>query len=230
MPRNVWLKGRQLNAEIAGHLQLKKKPRKSFRLFGDLKTVRGNYIFQDRRFTISRGSVEFQGLAEPDPTLDIKAGTRIRSVTITVGITGSARAIELTLESEPAMDRADIISYLIFGRPTNELRTQQATGTETAALDFAGLVAARELNEILGDALQVDDIRIDPGETGGSAGSLSVGKYVTRNIFVTYRMPFSSQETGEVGVEYELNPNFSLETQLGDEKNSGIDLIWKNDF
>lgn len=230
VPRNVWLKGQQLNAEIKGDLQLKKKSRKPFRLFGSLKTVRGNYQFQGHRFTVSRGIVEFQGLAEPDPALDIKAETRIRTVKITVGITGSARTIELTLESEPAMDRADIISYLIFGRPTNELRTQQATGAETAALDFAGRVAARELNKILGDALQVDEFRIDPGQTGGSEGSLSVGKYVTRNIFVTYRLAFSAQESGEIGIEYELNPHFSIETQLGNEQTSGIDLIWKNDF
>ena len=230
VPRNVWLKGQQLNSEIAGDIQLKKKARGPFLLFGTLNTVRGSYQFQGHRFTISRGIVEFQGLKEPDPALDIKADTRIRSVKITVGITGSARKIELTLESEPAMDRADIISYLIFGRPTNELRTQQATSTETAALDFAGRVTARELNKILGDALQVDEIRIDPGETGGSAGSLSVGKYVTRNIFVTYRLAFSSQENGEVGIEYELNPNFSIETQLGNEKTSGVDLIWKKEF
>jgi len=230
VPRNVWLKGQQLNAEIAGDVQLKKKAGGPFLLFGTLNTVRGNYQFQGHRFTVSRGIVEFQGLEAPDPALDIKAETRIRSVKITVGITGTARTIELTLESEPAMDRADIISYLIFGRPTNELRSQQANSAETAALDFAGRVAARELNEILGDALQVDEIRIDPGQTGGSAGSLSVGKYVTRNIFVTYRLAFSSQESGEVDIEYELNPNFSIETQLGNEKTSGVDLIWKNDF
>ena len=174
--------------------------------------------------------MEFQGLEEPDPELDIRAETKIRDVTIIVRITGSARMIELSLESEPMMDQADIISYLVFGRPTNELRSEQATDAQAAALNFAGRAAARELTSILGDTLAVDESRIDPGEEDWRSGSLTLGKYVTRNIFMTYRMGFSTSSFGSVGIEYELNRNFSIEAEIGDEQTSGVDLIWKTDF
>ncbi|MGB5617748.1 MAG: translocation/assembly module TamB domain-containing protein [Desulfobacterales bacterium] len=230
IPRNVWLRGQGLNTEIAGSIRLKKEKQGLFLLTGSLNTVRGDYDFQGRRFKINRGVVEFQGLPEPDPGLDIKAETRINNVTIIVRITGSVRKIELSLESDPAMEQADIVSYLVFGRSTDELRSQQATSAQSAALSLAGNVAAKELNSILGDTFKVDSFSIAPGENDSSLGSLAVGKYVARNIFVTYRYEFSAQNFGEVEIEYELNKNFSIATQVGNELTSGIDLIWKLDF
>ena len=230
IPRNVWLKGQDLNAEIAGSFRLKKKKQGPFLLTGSLNTVRGDYEFQGRRFKITQGVVEFQGLPEPDPELDIQAETSINSVTIIVRITGSVRKIELSLESDPAMEQSDIVSYLVFGRPTDELRSQQATSAQSAALSLAGNMAAKELNSILGDTFKVDSFSIAPGENDWSSGSLAVGKYVARNIFVTYRYSFSGQSFGEVEIEYELNKNFSVAAQVGNELSSGLDLIWKLDF
>ena len=229
VPGNVWLRGQDMDIEIAGEMKMKKKPEGAFLLFGSLNTVRGNYQFQSRTFRITRGKVEFQGLKEPDPVLDIRAESRIRDVEIIVRITGSARMLELSLESEPMMDKADIVSYLVFGRPTNALRTEQATNAQVAALDMAGQVAARQLKKILGNTLAVDEIRFEPGEK--DSASFVFGKYVTRNIFVTYRTGnISSKNYGEVGVEYEINRHFSIETQFGNDLTSGIDLIWKTDF
>ncbi|MDP4856259.1 MAG: translocation/assembly module TamB domain-containing protein [Desulfobacterales bacterium] len=230
IPRNVWLRGQGVNAEIAGAIRLKKEKGAPFLLTGALNTVRGTYEFQGRRFNITRGVVEFQGLPEPDPGLDIQAEARISSVTIIVRITGSVRDIQLSLDSDPAMDQSDIVSYLVFGRPTNELRSQQATSAEAAALSLAGNLAAKELNTILGDTFKVDIFSINPGEDGWSSSSLTVGKYVTRNIFVTYNYEFSAQSFGEVGIEYQINRNFSIAAQVGNERTSGVDLIWKLDF
>jgi translocation and assembly module TamB len=209
---------------------LKKEKGAPILLTGALNTVRGTYEFQGRRFNITRGVVEFQGLPEPDPGLDIQAEARIGGVTIIVRITGSVRDIQLSLDSDPAMDQSDIVSYLVFGRPTNELRSQQATSAEAAALSLAGNLAAKELNTILGDTFKVDIFSINPGEDGLSSSSLTVGKYVTRNIFVTYNLEFSAQSFGEVEIEYQINRNFSIAAQVGNESSGGVDLIWKFDF
>jgi autotransporter translocation and assembly factor TamB len=136
----------------------------------------------------------------------------------------------LILESDPAMEQSDIISYLVFGRRTDDLRSQQATSAQSAALSLAGNLAASELNSILGDAFRLDSFSIDAGDNQLQSGSLALGKYVARNIFVTYRYEFSAQNFGEVEVEFELNKNFSIATQVGNERTSGVDLIWKMDF
>jgi autotransporter translocation and assembly factor TamB len=219
IPRNVWLRGQNLNAEIAGSIRLNKKKGEPFLLIGSLNTVRGDYEFQSRRFKITRGVVEFQGLPEPDPGLDIQAEARINGVTIIVRITGSVRKIELSLESDPAMEQSDIVSYLVFGRPTDELRSQQATSAESAALSLAGNMAAKELNSILGDTFKVDILQHRPGrkrlelELAGSQKICCPGTFSSPIIGIHFPVRVSVK----LEIEYELNKNFSVAAQVGNE-------------
>ena len=229
-PKNVWLKGQGVNAEIAGQVNLKKEPDKPFVLMGFLNTVRGTFDFQSKLFKITQGNVEFVGLEEPNPNLDIQAETSIAKVKIIVKITGTANQMILTLDSEPVMDRADIISYLVFGTPSGELNQQQSFNAQQAALNMTGRLAANELKDILGDAFKLDHLALESGSGDITGQSLAIGKYVTPEVFVLYRHRFKADEPDQLEVTYEINRNFSLETQLGDEKTSGIDFVWDFDF
>jgi translocation and assembly module TamB len=228
--KNVWLKGQGVNAEMAGQINLKKEPDKPFVLMGSLNTVRGTFDFQSRLFKITRGNADFIGLEEPNPNLDIQAETRIARVKIIIKITGTANQMTLALDSEPAMDRTDIISYLVFGRPASELNQQQNFNAEQAALNLTGRLAANELKNILGDVFRLDVLTLESGSGDITQGSLAIGKYVTPEVFVLYRHRFKVDEPDKVEVTYEINRNFSIETQLGDEKTSGIDFVWDFDF
>jgi translocation and assembly module TamB len=230
VPKNAWLKGQGLDAEIDGQVNVKKAPQKSFVLIGTLNTIRGNFGFQGKVFKFKKGSVSFLGLDEPDPSLDIQAVTRVRKINIVIQITGTARAIRLAFSSEPDMDQADILSYLAFGKPTSELKDQQAAGVEQAALGMIGQVAASELRDIFGGSSFVDTISIDSGGGDLSNGSVTVGKYVSPDVFVTYKQGLGDNVSSEVDVAYEINKNLSVETQLGDEKTTGIDFFWEFDF
>jgi len=230
VPKNVWLKGQGVNAEMAGQVNLKKDPDKPFILMGSLNTVRGTFDFQNKLFKISRGNVDFIGLEEPNPNLDIQAETRISKVNIIIKITGTAEQMTLDLDSEPTMDRTDIISYLVFGKPASDLNQQQNLNAEQAALNLTGQLAANELKKILGDAFRLDVLTLESGSGDITQGSLALGKYVTPEVFVLYRHRFKVDEPDQVEVTYKINRNFSIETQLGDEKTSGIDFVWDFDF
>ena len=230
VPKNVWLKGQGVNAEMAGQINLKKDANKPFVLMGSLNTVRGTFDFQSKLFKITRGNIDFIGLEELNPNLDIEAETRIGKVKIIVKITGTADEMILALDSEPAMDRTDMISYLVFGRPASDLNQQQNFNAEQAALSLTGRLAANELKNILGDAFRLDVLTLESGSGDITRGSLAVGKYVTPDVFVLYRHRFKVDEPDQVEVTYEINRNFSIETQLGDEKTTGIDFVWDFDF
>jgi translocation and assembly module TamB len=219
-----------LDTEIGGQVNIKKDPQKPFILLGSLNTIRGTYSFQGKLFKFKRGSVSFLGLEEPNPNLDIQAVTRIRKVDIIIQITGTARDIRLALTSEPEMEQADILSYLAFGKPTGELKDGQAAGVEQAALSIASQIAASELKDILGKTLFLDTISIDPGGGDIGQGSVTVGKYVSPDVFVSYKQGFGERATNELRVTYEINKNLSVETQVVDEQTSGIDFYWGIDF
>jgi translocation and assembly module TamB len=136
----------------------------------------------------------------------------------------------LALDSEPTMDRTDIISYLVFGRPADELKGQQGLNAEAAALNLTGQIAANELKNILGEEFGLDVLTLDSSGGDITQSTVAVGKYVTPEVFILYRHRFKADEPDQVEVTYEINRNFSIESQLGDEKTTGIDFIWDFDF
>lgn len=228
--KDTWLKGQGVNAEITGNLELQKPSEKPFRLFGSLAAVRGTYKFQGRVFRITAGTVSFTGLPEPNPELDIEAKTEVRRVAILLNISGRADNLRLSLRSDPDMQQSDILSYLVFGRPSSELRWQQSASVENAALGMTGNLAAAEFERIFEDALHLDMLTFEFSDEDFAQSTVTVGKYVTRDIFVSYRRGIATQGFGQVEVQYQISRNFTLQTQLGEEKTSGVDLIWELDF
>jgi hypothetical protein len=47
---------------------------------------------------------------------------------------------------------------------------------------------------------------------------------------MTYRYGLAEEAANQVEISYEVNPNIRVETQLGNDKNSGVDLFWQIDF
>ena len=230
IPGNAWIKDRDMSVEINGILNLEKEAEKRFTLVGALKSVRGNYSTRGKLFKVTKGTISFIGLEEPNPNLDIVAVTRIDKNDIIIRIGGTAKDIKISFDSEPAMSHSDIISYLVFGKPIDSLEGQQAFNSQLAALSLTGSVAAEELRRVVGDVFFFDTVAIDAGGKDLRSGLVSFGKYIAPEIFVTYQQGFTSDEPRQVKVNYEINRNVSIETQIGDEKTNGVDLIWKYDY
>ncbi len=230
IPKNAWLKGQGLDAEVGGSINIRKESQKSFILLGSLNTIRGNYSFQGKLFTFEKGTVAFLGLEEPNPSLDFEATARIRSVDIIIRIGGTARDIRLSLDSDPSMEQTDIVSYIMFGKPSDSLNDRDSANVERAALGLTGQVAASELKSLLGDDFFLDTIAYQGGEEEGSRGSVAVGKYVTPDVFVQYRQGLSADQPSELEASYEVNKNIRIQTNVGNEKTTGIDVFWGIDF
>jgi translocation and assembly module TamB len=230
IPKNAWLKGQGLDAEIGGSINLKKEPQKSFILLGSLRTIRGNYNFQGKQFKFKKGAVSFLGLEDPNPNLDVEAAARIRKVDIIIRIGGTAREMSLSLDSDPPMDQTDIVSYIMFGKPSNALNDRDSANVEKAALGLTGQVAASELKSILGDNFFLDTITYEAGDGEENKGSVAVGKYVTPDVFVIYRQGLSAEQPNEIEASYEVNKNIKIQSNVGNEKTTGVDVFWGFDF
>lgn len=230
IPKNAWLKGQGLEVEIQGNINLRKSKDRGFMLLGSLSPIRGQYKFRGKRFKITDGSVSFIGLEEINPNLDIEGRYHIEDVEIIAKLTGTAKSYSLSLDSDPQMDQADIISYMAFGRPTASLKNQQALSAEKAAMSLTGALSESELGDILNDAFHIDMFSIDTGGGDMAKGSAAVGKYVSPDVFVLYRQGFDLEALHQLEVTYEITPNISLEALIGDEKSAGADLTWEYDF
>jgi translocation and assembly module TamB len=151
--RNVWLRSRELNVEVAGNLDVAfDRQRDDLRITGALEALRGSYQLQvlerlpTRRFEIRHGSINFVGTPGIDPNLDITAGYRVRRaqgdpLDVVATVTGTLQQprIRLTSDSDPPVSETDIASFLLFGRSTLELSQAEADVVSSMREGMLGL-------------------------------------------------------------------------------------------
>jgi hypothetical protein len=233
-----------VNATVGADLRIRKQPDGPVTLLGRANTVRGFYEFQGRRFTIQRdGQLQFDGLPQINPTIDVTAERLIPNsgVTARVHVTGTARAPQISLTSDPPLDEADILSLIVFNRSVNELGSgERASLAETAGGIASGFVAS-SLGRSIGKALDVDLFEITASDpiTGETAGGVTLGKQIGDKAFVRFRQQFGQRSYTEFMLEYQLAKFLRLDTRIAPEtsgvanrltqrrvERGGIDLIF----
>jgi len=229
VPRNAWVRRSDANVEIQGWMTAWKKPGEDFHLAGDIRGVRGWYGFQGKKFSLAEGSVRFSGQGL-DPVLDITATHTAGEYLVRLRVGGTLTKPSLRLESEPALDQADVLAVLLFGAPASQLSRSQSTGLREQALGIAGAYVAAELRQSVANALGVDDLRFDTGTAGLQDARVSIGKYVADDIFVSLAHRFGAQSVEEMRIEYVIRPEWSLETSTDTLGRSGVDLFWKRRY
>jgi len=234
-----------VNATIGADLQLTKQVDGPVIVTGTANTVRGFYEFQGRRFTLQRdGTARFRGTRQINPDLDVTAERLIPNtgVTARIHITGTPRAPQIALSSDPAgLDEADILSLIVFNRSVNELGSgEKASLAETAGGIASGFLAS-SLGKSIGRALDVDLFEItatDP-ETGETAGGVTLGKQISDKAYVRFRQQFGQRSFTEFMMEYQLAKFLRLDTSFAPEtsgvanrltqrrvERAGVDLIF----
>jgi len=241
IPRNTWLRSPDMNLEIGeGDLDLVKNG-PDFELFGPLKIMRGQYNLYGKRFTILQGSLLFQGGAEYNPEVAMQAQYIFRTAdrekkTLKLDVSGKAftPVLQFTIDDN-VIEEKDAIAYVMYGRSMEELTSGQQSDAGAAQADLAKGAAANmlsnQLSQTLGSKLGLDVVDIS-SQGSLAAATMTVGKYLTNNLFMSYQRSVGQTQEQEatpeiVTLEYELNKHLFLQLLQGDEKSSGVDFIFK---
>ena len=215
-----------LNITVGGDLYVRKDPGGQIALVGTVNTVRGTYEFQGRRFDLSRdGVVRFTGSPEINPLLDITATRLIpdTGVEARVRITGTAKAPELTLTSNPPLDESDILALIVFNRPVNELGSGERSSLAATAGGIATGFIAAPLGESIGRALDLDLFEITTTTEAGELGAgVTLGQQIGDRAFIKLRQQFGQRSLSEFILEYQLYDFLRLQATAAPEaSNSG---------
>jgi len=244
MGRSVWLRSSEANIQLAGDFTVSKTAvslLNPYRLDGTLQTVRGTYRLviepTSKDFQVTRGEVRFFGTPDLNPELDIAAEHTVRAVSgadlvVRARISGTLLTPRLTLESDqrPPLSETELVSYLLFGRPSFELgaastggRSEQAV-LQGAATLLAGRLAGQLEQTLVADlGLPLDYLAIRPGSTaGGLVGSARVeaGTRIGERTFLTVNAGLCEVQrgaaTGLLGasIEYRLTGRWRLEASV----------------
>jgi translocation and assembly module TamB len=215
MVRDAWLRGRDLNAEMAGDLQVTwDRSQRNLTLLGDLQAIRGTYWVLGRQFQVREGLVRFQGVPGINPDLDIEALNRLRTfdnqrLDIIATVEGTLLDPRVSLSSDTpfTIAESDLVSYLIFGRPSYALASAQSSYARGAAGAFLGMAreagtqfimgtVSAQLGSVFARETGLDYLAItqgvgEPGfETSPLRGTVAttqveVGQYLSEDVFAS---------------------------------------------
>ena len=212
-----------LEARVAGSLRLYSDPQQNFAAQGRLYVVRGRYSTYGVTLDIERGDLYYAGVPLRYPTLDILALRRAGQVRAGVRISGTPQEPLVTLYSEPAMPDADVLSYMVLGRPLD------SSGGDTDLLMVAAgaLLSQGEsivLQERLRGRIGLDVLEFSAGEGDVRDSVITTGKYLTPDLYVSLGYSLFNN-TNEIKVRYRLTSRLELESTFGQE--SGVDLFYR---
>lgn len=232
--RNTFLRSEEANVEIAGNLRVATRPgQEEMRVDGTLNAIRGDYRFLNKRFRVIEGTIEFVGTSATNPNLRIVAQHTVQTqkepIQIRLILGGTLEDPTLSLESDerPPISESDLLSYLLFGRPSYELtraREQQGNLLEDVTAGVPQALFGYALGSLLvGEAgiAYVDVSRVTPSGTEGeyrtgstpgavAATQVEVGWYLAPTVFVSVAQHLVGIVRPTVRLEWRLDENLTL--------------------
>lgn len=196
-------------------------------VFGEVEIASGGTIvFNDNEYEVQRGLLTFSNPNRIDPVLDLVAQTEIQGFNITLNLGGTLERPDVNFASDGNLADLEIVSLIASGqRPTEGFEqadpaADQAAGTQVAR-EFLYGQAASALTKRVGTLFGFDRFRIDPviadaGQPVSGVG-VTVGKRLSRDVFVTYSSDPASNRQYIVQIEWQVRRNVTLLlTQAGD--------------
>lgn len=190
-------------------------------LFGRAEIERGEVQFEDRRYLVTRGSLDFTNPNQIQPFFDIEAETRVRvpgqTYRVTLRLAGTTERLQPEFTSDPPLAPIDVLTLLFSDAPPSgdielaslrqpnqreqDLLQARATRALTGALsDEVGKVVEQTFGV---DTFQLTPLLVDPYQSTSRtsvnpAARVTIGKRISDRLYLTYARSLSSSERNEI--------------------------------
>lgn len=198
------------------------------RVVGKIEVIRGRYSFSGHQFDLEQGVITFNG-PMMNPTLAIRAETKISDVTAGIAVGGTAQRPDIAFVSTPTLPQDEILARILFGDNVANLSATQAIQLAAALNGLRGGSGGLNPMGKLQNASGVDRIGIVGGdEATGRGTSLAVGQHISNNIYVeviTDPKGFTATQ-----LEISLSRTLSLLSKTGTNAGSSANLRYSKDY
>jgi translocation and assembly module TamB len=225
----VWVKNKDIQVDLAGSLRVSKAPGQERLVVGGvMRAEKGSIDIQGHAFKVAEGTVTLSGKPGVPGILAGRAISEMDEVTLMLDVSGPANKPALRFSSNPALPPADVLSYLVYGRPAAALSREEYNTVGQQALGAFGGVTTQKLKEILGEDFPlVCDLSMRCGEQ-----TVGVSKPLTQQLSVTFEHktnPLYRDNTEQMRLEYKVNKYLSADSTMG-LRNTGGDVLFNYDF
>jgi autotransporter translocation and assembly factor TamB len=238
-PRQLTYRQLDTEVDLAGTLQMRNEGDRDIAL-GTLTVKGGQFYFLTRKFQSLSGEVNFNNPERMDPDVAIDASTHVRRETrdertanvtedhvVNLAVTGRASQLQIRPwdTGNPPSSPSDLWRELSVGQFSSAQSQEQSTADPLAGvnnLPIRDYLFRNAERWIAGSGL-IDTIDLRSGAsssrttktTGGpiDLGTVGVGKYVTRDLFLKYSRDFSGQSEDRISAEYRVTRHLLLRGQ-----------------
>jgi translocation and assembly module TamB len=219
------LKGKGLEAQLAGAARIRITDRRPPRVNGSVHVVSGTYAAYGQKLAVERGVLNFTG-AYDNPGLNIRAvrrrpeGEDLSDTNVEAGVEvrGTALAPVAKLVSTPSVPDSEKLSWLVLGHGTADMAGNELglLGTAAGAL-FGGHGGSSLANKVGLDELGVSQAK------GLETTVVTVGKKLSARAYLSFEQGAGSA-TSLVKLRYKLNARVTLQVQTG--TNNALDVLY----
>ncbi len=224
IPGNLNVSNADADLLLAGDVAVLKdfdglKPR------GDLRVVSGTYYLLNTEFTVTSGTISFGEAVGINPDIDITAETVLATdesgfeERVYVRLTGNVRDPRIRVSSTSGYSESDIYNMLLAGTLWGQ-GPQEEGGPDISALATNTLFNAIDsrLRDLFGSRPPVHiDLTREQSYVEGSETAetrISVGRNLSRRLFLRYEQGFSAITRREVNLDYRVNRYLLLRSQI----------------
>jgi hypothetical protein len=136
------------------------------------------------------------------------------------------------MSAEPnTYSQGQLLGFLLGGEPTG----QPADGNpRDQAISAGASIVANKIGGYVKQALPLDiDVLRYESATAASGAAITVGTWLSRELFVAYRRRIEArpdENSGEGEIEYWLTRRVVIEGVVGDRGYNGVDLLWRRRY
>jgi translocation and assembly module TamB len=207
---------------------------------GHVEASGGTLSFHGKRYTVTRGNVDFVDPLKIEPVVDVQAETDIRDYRVILAVSGKGDKLRIDTRSDPPLPQIEVINLIAGGISREELAERGTNVTQEQL--FKGS-AASILSDIVqqrlgGSAIQrlgLGSVRIGPDPSILSSRNqttirVTITEQVSKDLTVTYSRELSADKQEIVQIEYFVNKNISIIASKDEFGEKGLDIKFRKRF
>lgn len=225
----IWLRGYGFQGRLKGSILVHERPNELTNATGEIVIVEGKYNAYNQDLTIESGSLSYAGNPIDNPNVRIRAvrktsnevvtGSTSSEVVAGLTVTGPAQSPTIQLFSEPPMDEAEILAYIILGYPIKQATQKDGSILANAAASI-GLASGEKLVKKIATKFGIDEVKLQSSNTTKEA-SLILGKYLSPQLYLRYAYGIG-QAVNTLQLQYQLTDKWSIKTESGQTQSTDI--------
>lgn len=213
-------------------------------------TVQEGYIlYLDRKFEVETGILDFTDPHRLNPMINLHAVAHLKpfqtkskkAYDIFLNISGDLETTIVTLTSDPALDKTDILALLTIGATRSELmgsnldiqNTTLGRVIQDRLADYSSQKISGYASRRLGTFLGLEEMSIEGNlfNFGSAWGpQLMASKQLSEKTKVTYSTTVGHATDQSIKLDYSITDQVVLETQTDQRGRAGVDLKYRIKF